>query len=790
MLKNFFIIALRNLYKNSIYSIINIAGLSIGLMCSILIFLWVIDESTYDHFIPKRDRLQQVWVSAFYDGKVNSWNSVPLPTYEAMKTANSHIVNSVVADWGSDHLLAVGEKRIYQRGYYVGEEFLEMFEFPLLQGDASQVLDEPTSIVISESAAKALFGNEDPINKIIKIDNDDDLKVSGVLKDIPGNSSFDFDVLIPWSYRRKVNEWVRDNEDNWGNYSFQVFVELDDKAKFNEAEAGIKDMLDKNKDDDDEMESSFFLYPMERWRLYSSFENGEEKGGLIEYVQLFTVIAILIVMIACINFMNLATARSQRRSKEVGIRKTVGSGRKELILQFLTEAIVIAFVSYVIAIVFVILLLPLYNDLVQKQLILDFANGQFWIASMLLILITGILAGSYPAFYLSAFNPAAILKGKGSSGDNANLPRKILVILQFSVAIILIVGTIVIYQQIEMARKRDLGYNQEKLITVSFTEELRENYDVFKNDLLNSGFVESVTRSNSSITNVNSNNFLDWPGKPDDLRVLFATLTSHYDYAQTMGVEMLMGRDFSKDYASDSSAIIINKAALDLMNLEEPAIGTQLELWGDKRNLIGVLDNVLMESPYEEVRPLFLILDDWGGVVSIRLRGDQEIQRSITGVEEVFKKHNPAYPFDYEFMDLAFEKKFTYIRLTQALANIYSLLAMVITGLGILGLAAFTAEQRKKEIGIRKVLGASISQLVGMISKDFTKLILIAFVLAAPLSWWLLDNYLDRYTLRIDIAWWVFPVAGLGSLIFALTIVGNQAFKAAASNPVKALRSE
>ncbi|MEM1408458.1 MAG: ABC transporter permease, partial [Bacteroidota bacterium] len=785
MLKNYFLVALRNLSKNSAYSTINISGLSIGLICSILIALWVIDENTYDHFIPKRDRLQQVWVSAFYDSKVNSWNSVPLPTYEAMKTANSHIVNSVVTDWGSDHLLTVGEKRIYQRGYYVSEEFLEMFEFPLLHGDASQVLDEPTSIVISESAAKALFGDEDPMNKIIKIDNDDDLKVSGVLKDVPGNSSFDFDILIPWSYRRKVNEWVRDNEDNWGNYSFQVFVELDDKTKFNQAEAGIKDMLEENKDDDDEMESSFFLYPMERWRLYSSFENGIEKGGLIEYVQLFTAIAILIVVIACINFMNLATARSQKRSKEVGIRKTVGSKRNELVVQFLTEAIVIAFISYIIAIILVLLLLPFYNDLVEKQLNLEFNNGTFWLASVAIIFITGLLAGSYPAFYLSSFSPASILKGKGAIGDNANLPRKILVILQFCVAIILIVGTIVIYQQIEMARSRDLGYKQERLITVDFTEELRKSYDVFKNDLLNSGFVESVTRSNSSITSVNSNNFIGWPGKPEDLRVLFVTVSAHYDYAETMGIEVLHGRDFSKDYASDSLGILINKAALDLMDLEEPIAGTELELWGSKRNLVGVLDNVLMESPYEEVRPLFVILDDWGGVVTIRLRSGQELQASLGGVENVFKKYNPAYPFDYEFMDADFEKKFTYIKLTQTLANMYALLALIITGLGILGLAAFTAEQRKKEIGIRKVLGATISQLVGMISKDFTKLILIAFFLAAPTSWWLLSSYLERYTLRIDIAWWVFPVAGLAALIFALIIVANQAFRAAASNPVK-----
>ncbi|MCG8390678.1 MAG: FtsX-like permease family protein, partial [Cytophagales bacterium] len=400
-----------------------------------------------------------------------------------------------------------------------------------------------------------------------------------------------------------------------------------------------------------------------------------------------------------------------------------------------------------------------------------------------------LLSGSYPAFYLSSFRPAATLKGKISVGKNASLPRRILVVLQFGVAMVLMAGTVVIYQQIGMARERDLGYSQERLITVDFTDELRKNYEPLKNELLQSTAVESVTRSNSSITQVNSNNFLGWPGKPEELRVIFSTITIDYDYAKTMGIRMLEGRDFSKDFASDSSAIIINKAALDLMQLEDP-IGTELDLWGEQRKLIGVIDNVLMESLYREVKPLFMIMDDWGGVVTLRLKGGQDLQTSLNTVESILKKYNPAYPFDYQFMDEEFEKKFKTIELTQDLANIYAILTILITGLGIFGLAAYTAEQRTKEIGIRKVMGASVSHLISLISKDFTKLVIIAFVIAAPLSWWLLDNYLDRYPLRISLQWWIFPMTGVVALVFALLIVSNQALKAAKANPAHSLRNE
>jgi len=524
MLRNYLLITFRNLRKNGFYSFINISGLAIGITCSILIILWVADETSYDKFIPKANRLYQVWVNAYFDGKVNSWTSVPLPTYEAMKTADANIARACVADWGDNHLLTVGnDKRMNKKGYYVGEEFLEMFEFPLIAGNAEQVLDDPTNIVITESTAKALFGNEDPMGKSIQVDNGKELKVSGLLKDIPGNSSFQFDFLLPYKFWRQQIEWVRRNESNWGNYSFQVFVELNDEKNKAAVENSVHDMLAKH-GEDKEMKHEMFLYPLLRWRLYSNFDNGIEQGGISDYVQMFSAIAVFIIVIACINFMNLATARSERRAREVGIRKSVGSRRYELIFQFIGESIIIAFIAFAIAVLLAQLLLPAYNTLVDKKLFIDYTSKEFWMYSLGLIVTTGVVAGSYPALYLSGFQPVKVLKGKPTVGKGASLPRKILVTLQFGSSIVLIISMFVIYNQIQFVKGRDIGYSQENLITVRLNGSYHDNLQHIKTELLASGAVEAVTRANSSITEINSNNFVGWPGKPDDLKVIFTTV--------------------------------------------------------------------------------------------------------------------------------------------------------------------------------------------------------------------------------------------------------------------------
>ncbi|HQQ97667.1 MAG TPA: ABC transporter permease [Cyclobacteriaceae bacterium] len=787
MIKNYLLVTLRNLFRNKIYSFINIFGLATGISCSLLILLWVFDEISFDRFHPKLKTLYQVWINAEFDGKINSWTSVPLPMYEGLKTEDARLIKTAVTDWGGDHLLTVGENRISKRGYYASEEFLQMFEFPLVRGSAHQALTQPNSIVISESTARALFGEKDAMGQVIRLDNLDELQVTGILTDVPNNSSFQFDCLIPWKLN-ETRDWVKRNKDNWGNYSFQVYAELTGPEHKAAVESKIHDLLIRH--GEVEVKRELFLYPLERWRLHRRFENGVESGGQIEFVQLFSSIAVFILVIACINFMNLATARSERRAREVGIRKSVGSRRRELVVQFIGESLLITTLAFGIAVLLTELALPYYNDLVEKKLSLNYGSILFWEFAVGLVLFTGIMSGSYPALYLSSFQPTQVLKGKIAVGKGGTRPRKILVTMQFVVSVLLVISMLVIYRQIQHVKNRDIGYNQEGLITVEYTREIEKQFKAIKNELLQSGVVGAVTKSNSPITAIWSNNFLGWPGKPEDRKVMFSTIACEYDYSKTMGIRMLEGRDFSEDISSDSAGIIINKAALDLMQLKDP-IGQQLELWGKKKTLIGIIDNVIMESPDNEVRPLFMIFDpDWSSSVTIRLEKTRDLQSALRTVEHIFRKFNPAYPFDYDFADVEFRKKFKSVTMTGQLATLFATLAILITGLGLFGLAAFTAEQRTKEIGIRKVMGASVYGLVMHMSQDFSRLVLIALAIATPLTWWAMNALLSRYTYRTDVPWWIFPVTGAIALLFAIGIVATQALRAARANPVNSLRND
>ncbi len=643
--------------------------------------------------IPK-PTLYQVWINATFDGKINSWNSLPLPAYEALKTENSSILNTTVTDWGGDHLFTVGDKRITKRSFYAGEEFLEMFQFPLVKGSAKSVLDDPSSIVITESMAKVFFGDTDPINQVIRVDNKNDLKVTGVLKDVPKNSSFQFDFLLPWKLNEQ-EDWVKRSMTNWGNNSFQIYMELNNSSNEIIVEKAIKQLIIKK--DPEDYKRELFLHPLLKWRLNSNFENGKEAGGRIDFVKMFGVIAVFILVIACINFMNLSTARSERRAREVGIRKSVGSRRFELIFQFIGESLFISTVAFVIAILLAQLLMPYYNNLVDKKLFINYLSMEFWLFAIGLILLTGVVSGSYPAFYLSSFQPAKVLKGKIQTGKSGSTPRKVLVTLQFGFSILLIIGTIVVYQQIQYSKSRSLGYDQENLITVSYTEEVGKNYRPIKLELLQTGVVNAVNKSNSPITEIWSNNFLGWPGKPESQKVIFTTIATEYDYTKTMGIKVLEGRDFSEDFKSDTLAILVNKAAMDLMQLKNP-IGEKLDLWGKKRELIGIVDNVLMGSPFQPVKPMFVVLEPtWASSVTIRLEKTKDLPASLKKVEAVFKKYSPAYPFEYRFADVEFAKKFNDINMTSRLASLFALLAIVITGLGLFGLAALLRSSEPKK---------------------------------------------------------------------------------------------
>ncbi|MCK5368156.1 MAG: ABC transporter permease, partial [Cyclobacteriaceae bacterium] len=485
MIRNHIITALRNFTKNKFFTFINISGLSIGIACSILILLWVSDELSFDKFHPKADRLYQVRVKTNFANKIHTWDALPLPTYTALKTEDSNIKNTAIADRGGEHLLTVGEKKLMMNGISTSEDFLNMFEFPLINGNASNILDDPSSIVITEATAKALFGEENAMDKTIRVDERGDLKVAGVLKDIPKNSSFDFDFILPWKYKRQNDPGRFENENRWRGYYFPVYVELNDPTRETDVENNIKNLLSDNGMGD--IKPELFLHPLSRWRLYSRFENGIEKGGLSDYVQLFSLIAIFIIIIACINFINLSTARSERRAKEVGIRKTVGSNRLNLVMQFITESMIISFIAYLIAVFIAQLVLPFYNGMVEKELFIDYQSWIFWAFSIAIIFVAGFISGSYPAFYLSSFKPIKVLKGKVQVGRNANLPRKVLVTLQFGFSILLIIGTVVIYEQIQLVKNRHLGYDQANLISVELNDELSQNYQVIKNELLQTG---------------------------------------------------------------------------------------------------------------------------------------------------------------------------------------------------------------------------------------------------------------------------------------------------------------
>jgi predicted permease len=787
MLRNYFKIAFRSLVKNPAYSFINIGGLAIGLASSILILLWVADEYSYDRFHENYNSIYKLYQSQQWAQGIGTGNAMPYPMKDAIMTKSSQIKKIVMTNWGEGNMLQVGEKRLNKFGLSASEDFFTMFSFNMVKGNPATALADPNSIVITESTAKAFFDDQDPINKFIKIDNATELKVTGVIKDVPEQSFVSLDYVLPFSFYESTQPWVKYSRDNWNNNSFQMYVQLQPGATEAEVNASIKDLIKEN--NKKAPTAVLFLHPMSKWRLYSNFENGVNTGGMIDYVQLFTAIAVFVLIIACINFMNLATARSESRAREVGIRKSVGSRRKELILQFLGESIFVTFLAFLLAIVLVEVALPGYNQLVNKTIDVNYSNPLVWGIAFSLVFALGIFSGSYPAFYLSSFQPVKVLKGKIKIGKGASTPRQVLVTLQFIFSIGLIIGTMTIYQQIMHVKNREVGYDRENLIQIWTNNELEANFQTVRDALVQTGVVKSACKSNSPITSIFSNNEVKWAGMPDQ-RVSFSTIATEYDYTETMGIKMIAGRDFSRDFKSDSSAVVINQAAVDFMGLKEP-LGEKLMFNDQELTIIGIVPNIVMASPYTPVEPMTLVFSpDWSSTITVRLNQTTDIKGAIAKVEQVFKKHNPNYPFEYRFVDADFEKKFATINLISRLAGIFAGLAIVITCLGLLGLAAFTAEQRTKEVGIRKVLGASVSSIILLISKDFSKLVLFAFIISAPLVWWFLNGFLERYPYRVNVSWLVLLSAGVIAFVLAILIVSTQALRAAVSNPVNSLRNE
>ncbi|GAB3964058.1 ABC transporter permease [Spirosoma terrae] len=796
MIRNYVKVAFRNLVKNKAYSAINIGGLSVGMAVAMLIGLWINDELSANKHHKHYETLYQVKMSQTFDGHRGTQDAIPFPLGEELKTKYQDFKAVAMYDRGEgQHSLVVSNQKFLKHGVFIGEDAVDMFSLTVLDGDKAP-LKEPYSIVLSDETAHTLFGSQNPIGKVVKLDNSVDLKVTAVVAKQPTNATLQFDYLLPWQLQEKIYNWIgKYHKTNWGNNSWGVFVQLKDGIDPAQTNAKIKDVVLAHLSNDPNVRKlvkpALFLHPMAKWRLYSEFAEGENTGGFIRYVRLFGVFGLFILIIACINFMNLSTARSEKRAKEVGVRKAVGSGRKQLIGQFLSESTLIAILALVLALGIVLISLPAFNTLTEKTMAIEFGNPIFWAVVVVFTLFTGLLAGSYPALYLSSFNPVKILKGGIHIGKSASLPRKTLVVVQFTFSVALMIGTVIIYEQIQYGKNRPAGFTNKGLLSVPASSNLMTHFEALRAELLATGAVSSICQTNSPPTEIwSSNTGWEWKGStPEDKSAIFTTITTNYDYIKTMGITLKEGRDFSREFATDSSGVILNESAVKRMGLKHP-LGERLR-WAEKdRTVVGVVPDLVMESPYQAIRPLTIVFENWTSYLDVRINPAIAPAVAIQKMTPIFDKYNPGFPFDYKFADTEYEKKFNYEEFIGNLSAIVCVLAIFISCLGLFGLASFMAEQRTKEIGIRKVLGASIANVWGLLSRDFIQLVIIAAVVASPIAWYAMQKWLDEYTYRINIGISVFLIVLVAALLITLVTISYQAIKAALMNPVKSLRSE
>ena len=787
MLKNYFKVAFRNLWKRKGYSFINILGLTTGMASAMLILLWIQNELSYDRFYKKTDRLYTMYNRDKFNNEMWAWNSTPKIMAPTIKHDYPEVEDA--ARFSNITFLAtVGEKKLNVRGAFTDSSFLNMFNFPLISGSATKALAGNYNIVLTQKMAKKLFGNEDAMGKTVLIDSNANFTVSAVLKDLPNNTAFTFEYLLPWAFMDKLG-W---NDNYWGNNSVQTYVLLKQNVAQASFDKKVKNITISHSDQSEQV----FSYPLSREHLYSKNENGKLVDGQIETVRLFAMIAAFILLIACINFMNLSTARSEKRAKEVGIRKVAGALKGSLIAQFMGESILLAAIAFIFALLAVQLSLPAFNQLVGKELFINYGNPLYWCFAIGFIIFTGVIAGSYPAFYLSSFTPVKVLKGTFKKMNALVTPRKVLVVLQFTFAIVLIISTIIIEHQIQYAQGRDAGYNRNNLIYAFTQGDVNKNYLLIKNDLLKSGAVTSVTKSANPITQRWSDGWgYSWEGSTEsDKKLDFTRLGSDADFIKTIGVQLKEGRDIDiYNFPTDSTAVMLNESAVKQMHLKNP-VG-QVIRGGGPRNfhVVGVVKDFILESPFEKtVNPMMIMgpANDFFQVMHMKLNQANPTAANIEKTEKIFKQYNPHYPFEYVFADESYAKKFKTQQRTGTLATLFAVLTIFISCLGLFGLATYMAENRIKEIGVRKVLGASVFSITSLLSKDFLRLVIVSLVIASPVAWWAMDKWLQNYSYHVAIEWWVFASAGVLSVLIALATVSYQAVKAAVANPVKSLRTE
>ena len=791
MFKNYFITAWRNLNKNRAYSFINIGGLAIGMSVAMVIGLWVWDELSFDKSHKNYDRIAQVWQFVKFGAEKSSYNSLPIPLAAELRDKYTDFAAVSVSTYNRTTILTIGDKKLSKTGMFVEPDFPKMMTVEMIGGSADQLRDIH-SILISQSLAKAIFGTDDPLNKIIRLNNKENVQVAGVYRDFPGNSSFkDVFFLASWQLFTTMDGYAKRASDQWDENSFQIFAQLKEGADIKNVSSKIKDIRMK-REDPPKYKPEFFLHPMSKWHLQGDFKNGVNEGGLIRLVRLFGMAGIFVLLLACINFMNLSTARSEKRAKEVGIRKTLGSGRLQLIRQFFSESILVSFIALFLCLLFVQLLLPFFNQITNKNMAVLWSNSLFWLAAITFCLVTGLIAGSYPALYLSSFKPIKVLKGKFNAGRLASLPRKVLVVFQYSISVTLIIGAIVVFRQINYAKDRAPGYESDGLIEINMnTPDLREHYEALRMDLLNTGAIAELSQSSGTIVDdYGGTTNISWRGKAPDMRPLLMSNFITHDYGKTIGWKVLEGRDFSKNFSTDTSAIIINEAAMKLMGFNDP-LNEFVKFNGKDYKVVGVVNNMIKGSPFEAVKPsVYTINFRAVNVINIKLSSNTSIREALAKMENVFKKYNPAAPFEYKFADEQYAAKFAIEQRIGKLAGFFAAFAIFISCLGLFGLASFVAEQRKKEIGIRKVLGATIAGVWQLLSREFLVLVLISILIASPVAWYIMHQWLENYEYRTQIVWWIFGAASFGALIITFLTVSFHAIKAALANPVKSLRTE
>lgn len=788
MLKNYFKIAWRTLVRNKAFSAINISGLGLGLACSLLIMLWVQDERHVDSFHANGKQLYQVYERQYFDGKIEANYFTQGLLGDELKRVIPEVQYASGLESNTSRTFEVGDKINKMEGSFAGDDFFTMFSYPLIQGTPQRALNIPMAIAISHRMADHFFGSPaKAIGKTIRYENKDDLLVTAVFENLPTNSSQQFDFLRSWKAYVKENEWVN----NWGNTNPATLVQLRQDADPGKVEAKIRDFIYKYKPKNTGLVVELGLQPYPQKYLHSSFKNGQIDGGRIEYVRLFSLVAIFILLIACINFMNLATARSTQRAKEVGVRKVIGAVRSALMGQFIGEAILLTFFSIIVAIVLVVLLLPTFNNLTGKHLFLPIEEPLFWASLFALLTITGIVAGSYPAVFLSSLNPIRVLKGNLKFSWGATFLRKGLVVFQFALCIIFIVGMIVIYRQMDFVQTKNLGYDRENLVYIPIEGELNNRYKVFKEELSKMPGIRAISTMRQSPTVIaHHTGDIGWAGKDPNLSISFANTVVGYDFIKTMNLRLQDGRDFSPDFGTDSVSYILNETAVRKIGYEDP-IGKPL-LWGrHPGKIIGVLKDFHFNSLHQPIEPLVIRLDEnqpWGTILVRTEAG--KTKQALASLAKVCKALNPRFAFTYQFSDQEYEKLYKSEQVVSQLASVFAFLAIFISCLGLFGLTTFTAGQRTKEIGVRKVLGASAQNIIGLLSTSFLKPVAIAIVISFPIAWYAMNRWLLDFAYKINIEWWVFAVAGLMTIVIAMLTVSFQSIKSALMNPVKSLRTE